>query len=126
MKRTIILLPALVLLVPAMIGCQLAEPSSEEQVDAESVAWLITDPANGLAQEVTDLGSYLFSLGSTQSAATQGSIIETKALGVTASYALYFCGNLGGFNWNRCGYLPTKPRSTPGLPVCPGAFLHLR
>jgi len=81
MKRTIILLPALVLLVLAMIGCQLAEPSSEEQVDAESVAWLITDPANGLAQEVTDLGSYLFSLGSTQSAATQGSIIETKALG---------------------------------------------
>ena len=100
MKRTIILLPALVLLVLAMIGCQLAEPSSEEQVDAESVAWLITDPANGLAQEVTDLGSYLFSLGSTQSAATQGSIIETKALGITASYALYFCGDLGGFNWN--------------------------
>jgi hypothetical protein len=79
-----------------MIGCQLEEPSSEEQIDAEAVAWLITDPANGLAQEVADLGSYLFSVnGSTQSLTA-----ESKAFGITASYALYFCGKLGGFTWN--------------------------
>ncbi len=98
MTRTIYILPALAVLMLAMIGCQPAEPSSKEQ--AEAVAWLITDPANGLAQEVADLGSYLFSLGSTQSTATQSSTVESKALGVTASYALYFCGDLGGFTWN--------------------------
>lgn len=64
-------------------------------VGMAAVAWLITDPANGLTQEVADLGSYLFSLGSTQS-----STIESKAFGVTASYALYFSGKLCGFTWN--------------------------
>jgi hypothetical protein len=93
--------PILILLAVAMIGCQFSDPSSEEQVDAETVAWLITDPANGLTQEVADLSSYLFGVdGSVQNVAPQDSTVESKAFGVSASYAIYCSGSLGGFTWN--------------------------
>ncbi|UCF99147.1 MAG: hypothetical protein JSV89_06315 [Spirochaetaceae bacterium] len=75
------------------------EPVSEDQ--AEALAWLITDPTNGLTQEVADLGSYLFGMdGSIQSVAPRDSTVESIALGLTESCALYFCGALGGFTWN--------------------------
>ena len=85
MKKTLFLLPVMAIALIAIVttGCQwTVEPVSEEQIDAEAVAWLITDPANGLTQEVADLGSYLFGVdGSVQNVAPQDSTVESKALG---------------------------------------------
>lgn len=97
MKKAVTFLLILAGLLLITVGCQLGYQESEEQLDAEAVAWLITDPSNVLTQEMADVGSYLFSVdGSTQS-----STIESKALGITASYALYFTGNLSSFTWNE-------------------------
>ena len=104
MKKTLFLHPVLTLamLAAALVGCQLTDaPAGEEQVDAEAVAWAITDPGSGLTQEMTDLGSYLFGVdASMPSVASEDSAGETKALGCTASYALYCSGAVGGFTTN--------------------------
>src|SRR5512138_3330825 len=93
MKRFVFIFSVLAALGLLLAGCSLGSIDADGQEDADGIAAMATDPAEGLSQEVADIGAFIFG-------GSGGAGAEQKALGLPDGRARFFSGDLANFTWN--------------------------
>lgn len=96
MDRLRMLIPAMAALALAVAGCQLGEVTADAEADADAIAAAVTSQSDGLAQEVMDVGAYLFG-----SAGGSTSVLDQRSYAFAVPHVRFFSGDLVNFVWDE-------------------------